>query len=73
MNVNNIKLSLLVYFIAEVRQIIMNKIGFLNYQGLENSSFILYKYHSTDSDSLVQLKPEQIKTMVLDYIIHLKK
>jgi integrase len=31
------------------------------------------KYHNTDPDSLVQLKPEQIKTMVLNYIIHLKK
>jgi hypothetical protein len=31
------------------------------------------KYHNTDPDSLVQLKPEQIKTMVLSYIIHLKK
>jgi integrase len=32
------------------------------------------KYHNNiDPDSLVQLKPEQIKTMVLNYIIHLKK
>jgi integrase len=31
------------------------------------------KYNNTDPDSLIQLKPEQIKTMVLDYIIHLKK
>ncbi|HZD81935.1 MAG TPA: hypothetical protein VE076_03570, partial [Nitrososphaeraceae archaeon] len=32
------------------------------------------KYHNIDPDSLIQLKtPEQIKTMVLDYIIHLKK
>jgi hypothetical protein len=31
------------------------------------------KYHNTDPDSLVQLKPEQIKSMILNYIIHLKK
>jgi integrase len=31
------------------------------------------KYYNTDPDSLTQLKPEQIKTMVLNYIIHLKK
>jgi integrase len=31
------------------------------------------KYHNTDPDSLIQLKPEQIKTMALNYIIHLKK
>ena len=31
------------------------------------------KYHNTDPDSLVQLKPEQIKIMVLNYVIHLKK
>jgi hypothetical protein len=31
------------------------------------------KYHNTDPDSLIQLKPEQIKNMVLNYIIHLKK
>jgi integrase len=31
------------------------------------------KYHNTDPDSLVQLKVEQIKTMVINYIIHLKK
>jgi integrase len=31
------------------------------------------KYHNTDPDSLIQLKPEQIKLMVLNYIIHLKK
>jgi integrase len=31
------------------------------------------KYHNTDPDFLVQLKSEQIKTMVIDYIIHLKK
>ena len=32
------------------------------------------KYHNIDPDSLIQLKkPEQIKTMVLNYIIHLKK
>jgi integrase len=31
------------------------------------------KYHNTDPDSLIQLKPEQIKIMVLNYIIHLKK
>jgi hypothetical protein len=30
------------------------------------------KYHNIDPDSLIQLKPEQIKTMVLNYIIHLK-
>jgi integrase len=31
------------------------------------------RYHNTDPDSLVQLKPEQIKTMVINYVIHLKK
>jgi integrase len=31
------------------------------------------KYHNIDPDSLIQIKPEQIKTMVLNYIIHLKK
>jgi hypothetical protein len=31
------------------------------------------KYHSIDPGSLIQLKPDQIKTMVLNYIIHLKK
>jgi integrase len=31
------------------------------------------KYHNTDPDCLVALKPEQIKTMVLNYVIHLKK
>jgi integrase len=31
------------------------------------------EYHNTDPDSLIQLKPEQIKLMVLNYIIHLKK
>src|ERR671932_1732330 len=31
------------------------------------------KYHNINPDTLVQLKPEQIKTMVLDYVIHLKK
>jgi hypothetical protein len=31
------------------------------------------RYHNTNPDSLVQLKPEQIKSMVLNYIIYLKK
>jgi integrase len=31
------------------------------------------KYHNIDPDSLIQIKPEQIKTMVLNYVIHLKK
>jgi hypothetical protein len=31
------------------------------------------KYHNTDPDSLIQLKPEQVKNMVLNYVIHLKK
>ena len=31
------------------------------------------RYHNTDPDSLVQLKLEQIKDMVINYIIHLKK
>jgi integrase len=31
------------------------------------------KYYNTDPDSLLQLKPEHIKPMVLSYIIHLKK
>ena len=31
------------------------------------------KYHNTDPDCLIQLKLEQIKNMVLNYVIHLKK
>jgi integrase len=31
------------------------------------------KYHNIDPNSLVQLKIEQIKTMVINYVIHLKK
>ena len=31
------------------------------------------RYHNTDPDSLVNLKIEQIKSMVLNYVIHLKK
>jgi hypothetical protein len=31
------------------------------------------KYHNIDPASLIQLKPEQIKTMVLNYVICLKK
>ena len=31
------------------------------------------KYHNIDPDSLVQLKHDQIKTMALDYVIHLKQ
>ncbi|HYV52511.1 MAG TPA: site-specific integrase [Candidatus Eisenbacteria bacterium] len=31
------------------------------------------KYHNTDPDSLVQLKADQIKNMVIDYIVQLKK
>jgi integrase len=31
------------------------------------------KYHNIDPDSLIQFKPEQIRIMVLNYIIHLKK
>ena len=31
------------------------------------------KYHNIEPDSLIQIKPEQIKTMVLNYIIHLKR
>ncbi|MFL6456954.1 MAG: hypothetical protein ACJ71J_12215 [Nitrososphaeraceae archaeon] len=31
------------------------------------------KYYNTDSDSLVELKPEEIKPMVINYVIHLKK
>jgi integrase len=31
------------------------------------------KYHNINPDSLIQLKQEQIKIMVIDYIIHLKK
>jgi hypothetical protein len=30
-------------------------------------------YNNIDPDTLIQLKPEQIKNMVLDYVIHLKK
>ena len=31
------------------------------------------KYHNTDPDSLVQLKADQIKNMVIEYIVQLKK
>jgi hypothetical protein len=31
------------------------------------------RYHNIDPDSLVQLKLEQIKDMIINYIIHLKK
>ena len=31
------------------------------------------KYHNMDPDALIQLKPEQIKTMIINYIIQLKK
>jgi integrase len=31
------------------------------------------RYHNTDPDSLVNLKLEQIKSMVLNYVIHLKR
>jgi hypothetical protein len=31
------------------------------------------KYHNIDPDSLIQITPEQIRSMVLDYVIHLKK
>jgi integrase len=31
------------------------------------------KYHNIDPDSLIQLKADQLKTMVLNYIIHLRK
>jgi hypothetical protein len=31
------------------------------------------KYHNIDPDSLIQIKPEQIRSLVLDYIICLKK
>jgi hypothetical protein len=34
---------------------------------------LLCKYHKIDPDTLIQLKPEQIRNMVLNYIIHLKK
>jgi hypothetical protein len=34
---------------------------------------LLCKYHKIDPDSFIQLKPDQIRTMVLNYIIHLKK
>jgi integrase len=34
---------------------------------------IFCKHHNTDPDSVIRLKPEQIKTMVLNYIIDLKK
>jgi hypothetical protein len=30
------------------------------------------KYHKIDPDSLIKFKPERIKTMVLNYVIHLK-
>lgn len=31
------------------------------------------RHHNINPDSLFHIKPEQIKTMVLDYVIHLKK
>jgi hypothetical protein len=31
------------------------------------------KHHNTNPDFLAELKSEQIKPMVIDYIIHLKK
>jgi len=31
------------------------------------------RYHKTDPDSLIRLDPEQVKAMVLNYILHLKK
>jgi hypothetical protein len=31
------------------------------------------RHNDINPDSLIELKPEQIKTMVLDYVIHLKK
>jgi hypothetical protein len=31
------------------------------------------KYHNTDPDSLVLLKTDQIKNMVIEYIVQLKK
>jgi integrase len=31
------------------------------------------KYHNIDPDSLIQLKTEQIRNMVLNYVIHLKR
>jgi hypothetical protein len=31
------------------------------------------KYHNMDPDALIQLKPEQIKAMIINYIIQLKK
>ena len=31
------------------------------------------RYHNINPDSLVLLKVEQIKSMVIDYVIHLKK
>jgi integrase len=31
------------------------------------------KHHNSNPDSLIQLNPDQMKTMVLDYIVHLKK
>jgi integrase len=34
---------------------------------------LLCKYHKIDPDTLIQLKPEQIRNIVLNYIIHLKK
>ena len=31
------------------------------------------KYHGTDPDALIQLKPEQLITMIINYILYLKK
>jgi hypothetical protein len=31
------------------------------------------KFHKTDPETLIQLRPEQLKHMILNYIIHLKK
>jgi integrase len=39
----------------------------------KNRLTLFCRYHNVNPDSLIQLKPEQIKNMVLNYIIHLKK
>ena len=39
----------------------------------KNRLTLFCRYHNVNPDSLVQLKPEQIKNTVLNYIVHLKK
>jgi hypothetical protein len=31
------------------------------------------RYHATNPDALIQLKPEQLTSMIVNYVLHLKK